>query len=392
MFFMKILIIGGGIGGLTTALACHHAKLDYEVFEAAPVIKEVGAGIWVPPNAMKIMQRLGMSDAILKTGKSLEEISVGGPNGDVWYTIHAEKIRAKFDFSTTAIHRARLQALLYNALDKQSVHTGKRFKSFVDEKGKVGVLFDDGTQATGDCLVGADGLRSATRKQLFGNLPLRYSGQTCWRGIVNHKLPDYLGKSMFELWGKLSGQRFAYSQINEEEVYYYATLATPAGGTDNAATTKTFLHTCFDSFGPLVNSIIQSIDPSNIIRTDLFDLKPIHTWTKQNVALLGDAAHATTPNLGQGAAQAIEDAYTLVAELKTQQRDIPAALKAYQDRRIKKAHYIVNTSWRFGQITNIGNPVGVALRNWFIRSAPASFANRQLEKVYRVDLAKELVS
>src|SRR5688500_17810091 len=119
---MKILIIGGGIGGLTTALACQHFKLDYEVFEAAPEIREVGAGIWVPPNAMQVMHRLGLSDTIAKAGKQLDSISVGGPSSKIWYTLHSTDVVPKFKFGTIAIHRGRLQATLYNALDRNKIH------------------------------------------------------------------------------------------------------------------------------------------------------------------------------------------------------------------------------------------------------------------------------
>jgi 2-polyprenyl-6-methoxyphenol hydroxylase-like FAD-dependent oxidoreductase len=382
---MKILIIGGGIGGLTTALACQHFKIDYEVFEAAPEIREVGAGIWVPPNAMQVMHRLGLSDVMKTTGKELESISVGGPTGKVWYTLHSSDVVPKFGFGTIAIHRARLQKALHAALDPSKVHTGKRLKDFTATPDKVVATFEDGSQATGNCLIGADGLKSQIRKQLFGDMPLRYSGQTCWRGIVEHQLPREVRGAMRELWGKLPGQRFAYSQITDKEVYYYGTLGTPAGETDQPGKTKNTLLRNFSSFGKTAIDIIADIDPAKVIRTDLFDLKPISTWTKENVALLGDAAHATTPNLGQGGAQAIEDAFVLVSELKDMPGNIPAAFQRYQHKRIKKAHYIVNTSWRFGQITNMRNPVGIAMRNWIIRSTPASITSKQIEKIYQVN-------
>jgi len=382
---MKVLIIGAGIGGLTTALACKHFNLDYEVFEAAPEIREVGAGIWVPPNAMEVMRRLGLSDLIAKNGKTLESISVGGPNGRLWYTLHTHDVVQKFGFGTVAIHRGRLQKILYAALDLSKVHVGKRLKNFSANEGSVTATFEDGSRATGDCLVGADGLRSQTRKQLFGEMPLRYSGQTCWRGIVKHQLPDGLRGAMRELWGNKPGQRFAYSQITDSEVYYYGTLALPAGGSDPAGTTKQILTEHFGSFGKQATDIIADINPDSVIRTDLFDLKPMSTWTSGLVALLGDAAHATTPNLGQGGAQAIEDAFVLAMELKEQPQNIPAAFQSYQEKRLRKAHYIVNTSWRFAQLTNMKNAAGIGIRNWLIRATPASITDKQIEKAYKID-------
>jgi 2-polyprenyl-6-methoxyphenol hydroxylase-like FAD-dependent oxidoreductase len=382
---MKILIIGGGIGGLTTALACQHFNIDYEVFEAAPEIREVGAGIWVPPNAMQVMKKLGKADDILKTGRLLGSISVGGPRGEKWYSLQTSKVISRYGFGTVAIHRAHLQSRLYDSLDKNKVHPAKRLKSFEAVKHGVTAHFDDGTKASGNCLIGADGIRSVVRHQLFGNVPLRYSGQTCWRGIVKFQLPEDRKDDMIELWGKRAGQRFAFSHISENEVYYYATLATDAGGKDHVNEVKEFLHTHYDNFGPVPTNIIEAIDPSTLIRTDLFDLEPIHHWTSNNIALLGDAAHATTPNLGQGAAQAIEDAYVLVSAIKENSSDIPAALKSYQQKRIKKAHYIVNTSWQLGQLTNMRNPAAIALRNWMIRSTPDFITERQIAKAYKIN-------
>ena len=168
-------------------------------------------------------------------------------------------------------------------------------------------------------------------------------------------------------------------------MYYYATLATSAGGKDVPEEAKKFLHQYYDSFGSIPSGIIEAIDPATLIRTDLFDLQPIHQWTSQNIALVGDAAHATTPNLGQGAAQAMEDAYVLISMLKDSVKDIPAAMAAYQQKRIRKAHYIVNTSWKLGQLTNIRNPVGIRLRNWMIRTTPDFVTEKQIHKAYNID-------
>lgn len=381
---MKLLIIGAGIGGLTTALACKTFNLEYEVFEAAPEIQEVGAGIWVPPNAMQVFDRLGIAHLIVAAGHPLQSISVGGPNGNLWYSLYTKDVVPKYRFGTIAIHRARLQSLLYQSVNKNKIHTGKRLIRIETDK-HVTAYFDDGTTATGDCLIGADGIRSATRTQLFGELPLRYSGQTCWRGIVKNENLSGIDSSMRELWGKRPGQRFAYSRIGDDSIYYYATLAAPAGGRDQPEAVIRFLDENFGCFGRMPEAIIRAISPSTIIRTDLYDIKPFAPWTKETVALLGDAAHPTTPNLGQGAAQAIEDAYVLVSRLALQQPDVTAALAAYEKIRRAKAHYIVNTSWAFGQITNMRNPVGIRLRNWVIRSTPAFITDRQIRRIYSIN-------
>jgi 2-polyprenyl-6-methoxyphenol hydroxylase-like FAD-dependent oxidoreductase len=334
---------------------------------------------------MQVMKKLQVADEVLKRGRLLNSISVGGPQGERWYTLQTTKVVSKYGFGTVAIHRAHLQSLLYQTLDKNKVHTGKRLKHFEQDNGNIELSFEDGTKASGNCLIGADGLRSVVRHQLFGNGALRYSGQSCWRGIAKFQLPDDRKGDMIELWGRHAGQRFAYSHISDTEVYYYATLAAPAGGKDNPGEVKDFMHDHYDSFGVIPRNIIEAIDPQTLLRTDLFDLSPIDQWTSGNTALLGDAAHATTPNLGQGAAQAIEDAYVLVSTLKAGLPNIAGSLTAYQRKRIKKAHFIVNTSWRLGQLTNVRNPIGIALRNWVIRSTPDFITERQIEKAYKID-------
>jgi len=388
---MKILIAGGGIGGLSLALACSHFDLDYEVFEAAPQIREIGAGIWVPPNAMKVMQRLGVSDAIVQQGWPMDMANVGASETQVWQRIDSAWLKNNFGSGNVAIHRGKLQALLYHMLDSNKVHSGKRLVNLEQLNNKVTAVFEDGSRAEGDCLIGADGIHSATRKVLFGELPLRYSGQTCWRGIVDYRLPKEMQHLMYELWGKLPGQRFAYSHINANSVYYYGTMAVEPGGKDDNATIKTTLHNYFDCFGERAASIIEAIKPETIIRTDLYDLKPITNWVQGNAALLGDAAHATTPNLGQGAAQAIEDAYILAYELSKTSTTINDALLHYQAMRIKKAHYIVNTSWMIAQMGNIKNPFLASIRDFMMRYTPDFAMRARLRKAYKTNFPDDRV-
>jgi 2-polyprenyl-6-methoxyphenol hydroxylase-like FAD-dependent oxidoreductase len=381
---MKVIIIGAGIGGLTTAIALKQRGIDYEVYEAAPQLKEVGAGIWVPTNAMNVFERLGIAEKIKRAGKLMEEICVGNYKGKIFQTISASEVVPLYGNGTTTIHRGKLQALLYEELDKNKVHTSKKLKHYREEGEKVTAYFEDQTSASGDLLLGADGIHSTVRSQLFGKMPLRYSGQTCWRAATDFKIPSSSSARMCELWGKGNGIRFAYSQMTETQVYFYATMKAPAGGKDQPGELKDFLKKEYSLFGDLAIEIIESATEEKIIRTDLFDLKPISAWTRGRIALLGDAAHATTPNLGQGGAQAIEDGYVMALSL-SENKNIESALEKYQSVRYKKAIHVVNTSWQYGKMSNLNNRIAIAFRDFMMANAPKSMGDRMLKKIYELN-------
>ncbi|MES2572718.1 MAG: FAD-dependent monooxygenase, partial [Verrucomicrobiota bacterium] len=275
---MKAIIIGAGIGGLTTAIALQQKGIEFEIYEAAPELKEIGAGIWVPTNAMNVFERLGLAGRIKSEGKLMEEISVGNTEGTLFQKISAADIIPRFGNGTTTIHRGRLQSLLRAELDPTRIHTGKRLVRFEENASQVTAWFADESSASGDLLLGADGLRSVVRKEMFGLLPLRYSGQTCWRAATRFRLPESLSTRMCERWGK--GLRFAYSQMSDEQVYFYATVAAPEGGRDLPGRLKESLKERYAAFGKLACEVIDSADESQIIRTDLYDLKPISHWVK----------------------------------------------------------------------------------------------------------------
>jgi 2-polyprenyl-6-methoxyphenol hydroxylase-like FAD-dependent oxidoreductase len=186
------------------------------------------------------------------------------------------------------------------------------------------------------------------------------------------------------MWGPGDGLRFAYSQMTDTHVYFYCTLRTEAGGKDVPGETKARLRKLFAGFGPIAQQIIEAADETAIIRTDLFDFKPVKSWVKGRVALLGDAAHATTPNLGQGGAQAVEDAY-VIAQALAEAGSIDEALRRYQAVRMEKATHVVNASWSYGQITNWSNPIATWLRDLLMRNLPRSLGERQIARLYGVN-------
>ncbi len=379
----KGIIIGAGIGGLTTAIALAKKGIDVKVYEQAAEIKEVGAGIWVAPNGLKVYDELGISKDIINAGKLLDRISVVDLKYKLISSIDGGKIEAKHKFKTVAIHRATLQRILASCIPSENIHVNRKFKSYQQTDNSIIAEFEDGTTVKADFLINADGIKSNGRLQIHSDLNLRYSGQTCWRFVTDFDLPQSEEDNMYEIWANTKGLRVGYSKINERQVYMFITNFEKAGGKDNLETVREeILKLCAD-FPNVVKNMIASTNPNDIIRTDLFDFKPIPKWIDKRVALIGDAAHATTPNLGQGACQAIEDAYVIAQQLSSN-NDIETSFINFQQKRIKKATFITNTSWQVAQITNTSGLTKSIVKG-ILRMTPNSINERQLDKIYSLD-------
>ncbi len=337
---MKIGIIGGGIGGLTMSLALRKMGFEPKIFERAEKLNEVGAGIWMQPNAIKVFKWLGIDEEIIKAGKLLNKVEIVDKN----LTPYAgEQISNEGTDKLVSIHRARLQSILYKHLPSTSVHLNSPFSKFNQTENGVEVNVN-GDNENFDILIGADGINSMVRNQLFGTVDKRYSGQTCWRGISDITLPPELLGDGKEAWGK--NIRFGFANISENEVYWFAVVNAPEGQVDTKSA-KGNLLSLFKDFHPTIKSILDNTREDKIIRNDISDLKRLSTWSSGRVCLIGDAAHATTPNMGQGAGQSIEDAYFL-SNLLHKNENPTLAFQQFENLRRKKVDYIVNNSWTMG--------------------------------------------
>lgn len=378
----QVVIIGGGIGGLTLAAALQEAGISALVFEAAPELRPVGKGIWVPTNAMKVFQRLGLSDAIAKAGWQLERIQLHSARTGLLQDFDLAPIRQQFGHSTISIHRAALVEVLAAALPAGVLQLGKRFSRFSEETDGVRVHFDDASEARGQILVGADGIRSLVREAILPGVPLRYSGQTCYRGIADMELPNELAHACWEVWG--GDIRFGFSAVGRAQAYWFAPRTAPPGGPELPAPLSESLAARYSAFPEPIPEILRRTPSSDIIRTDLYDFAPIAAWSKGRVVLLGDAAHAMTPNLGQGGAQAIEDAWVLADQL-ARQPTAAEAFASYARIRMPKARWIVNTAWKFGQVAHVRSRPLQILRDLSMRLTPTWLNRKRLESVYSLN-------
>lgn len=375
---MKYTIIGAGIGGLTTALAFEQKGVDYHVYEKAPELNEIGAGIWLAPNALQVLDSLGILKEVISTGNTIDHITIGKADLTPLSDQPQDDIYKTYGYTTVAIHRAKLQELLISKLPKEKVHLGKGFKAFEKlNTGKINVIFTDESTIETDYLIGADGIHSKVRHQLFPKSTLRYSGQTCWRGVADIQLSTEFEHKGVELWG--GAVRFGFSKIDHNKVYWFAVALSEAQQKDKEPVKDTLL-SMYAEFHPLIQTLIQSTKPSQILKHDINDLKPLDSWYKDRVCLIGDAGHATTPNMGQGGAQAIEDAYYL-SQFVIEQNDNDI-FKTFQNKRQKKVNMIVNQSWTTGKMAHW--TYGKGVRNFLLKNMPKNLLKKKLMEMYKL--------
>ncbi len=377
---MKCVIIGGGIGGLTTAIALQQKGVEVKVREAAPEIKAIGAGIWMATNAMQIFDRLGLAQRVTAEGISLEKVSITDRQLRILSAMDIPAIKKRYGHSIVAIHRATLQQLLIGSLAPGTLETGKRCESFTEDDAGIRIRYTDQSEEAADLLIGADGIHSVIREQMFPEAKLRYAGQTCWRGVSNHSLEDRFKRSTIEAWG--GRYRFGFSEIADDKVYWFAVQATRPGGKDNPGTIKADLLSAYQNFAPTIGRIIHHT--SGIIRNDLMDLRPLGQWYLRRICLIGDAAHAATPNMGQGGAQAIEDAWVLADQIS--RYDQPEqAFRRYQQIRMPKARFVVSNSRRIGSMAHLAKPWAQLVRNGLMKLMPRQLAGSRLHRVWAID-------
>lgn len=379
---MKCVIVGGGIGGLSTAVALHQQGIDAVVCESAPELRAGGAGIWMPSNSLQVLDRLGLAHAVLDAGHPLRRGEVHDVTAGVLQVAALEAVARSFGFGTVAIHRARLQRILAEAVPGDRLRLGRECTHVdLDEDG-VRVRFRDGSVESGDVLIGADGLRSGIRAQLFPTARLRYSGQTSYRGVARMRLPESLADIGRETWAR--GCRLGFSAVAPDEVYWFAVEDAPAGGRADPDTTLHALRERYARFPAPATELLERTGAEGITRTDIFDLRPLPSWSAGRAVLIGDAAHATTPNLGQGGAQAVEDAWVLADCLARHQGRHARAFAEFESRRRARVQRVVTTSWYLGKVAHLRNPLLRAARNALIRATPDSVTERQFRALFEL--------
>ncbi|MGK9055047.1 FAD-dependent monooxygenase [Xaviernesmea oryzae] len=332
---LKVGIIGGGIGGVALAASLKGRGIESHIFERAPAFGEVGAGIQMTPNAVKIMRALGIFDALEKV--SFLPQNIIGRNWktarEMWRTPLARDCPRLYGAPFFHVHRADLHRILLDRIDLDATALGTVCTG-VRQEGKTGVAsFADGKEFEADVIVGADGIHSTIRKSLFGDEPPRFTGNMCWRAVVPFDTPpfDYVTPDS-SFWLGPNGHVVTYYVSGGAAVNIVAVLETRDWVEEswNVRSSREELLAGYKGWHANLQKLFSRAD--NVFKWGLFDRDPMTSWTKGRVTLLGDAAHPMLPFLSQGAAMAIEDGFVLAGAL-SDTPDVEAALHRYESLR-----------------------------------------------------------
>jgi len=362
----RILITGGGIGGLAMAAALRKVGLPAEIFEQSPSLGEVGAGVGLWSNALASLDQLGAGDAIRGSGVPIRLMAGANQRGDTISRVDLDELGPEFAAAACfVVPRPKLLSALSACVPEHLVHTSARVASVTQDETSVTLELADGRREVGDLLIGADGLHSVIRTSVVPRDSLRYSGQTCFRGIAPVALAGpYV---LREIQGP--GRRGSVCAIDEHSVYWWAAHNSPPNQLVSQGERQAHLLERYGDFPFGLPEAIAATSAGAILQHDLFDRAPVNQYAAGRVALIGDAAHPTTPNLGQGANMAIDDALSLARALRDE-ATLVAALARYQRERLPRTRAIVERSWSFGRLCRWDSSLGVRLRETLMRMTP----------------------
>ncbi len=373
---MSITIIGGGIAGLSLAVALEKKGINYHLYEQTAELRPVGAGIILANNAMQVYRHLGISDVLKQAGHPISMIHLTDAKLNALTSTNLSLFEEKYKLTNLAIHRAALIDILKSHIDPQKLILDAKLEEieFNNFSREYFLKFKNQQETKTKILIGADGINSQVRNKLFPKRKIRLTNQVCWRGIGKFDPPHNFKAELTEAWGK--AKRFGFVPLDDQTVYWYALKNKEANDLHDLNKLKTL----FRNFHPSVTSILSQTNGKVIHKSVISDLEPSKNWYDDQVCLMGDAAHATTPNMGQGACQAIEDAYVLSECLS--RYETPMAFKNFQMLRLKKVNQIVKTSWNLGAVAHWANPIMIGFRNTLMRLTPNSLGQSQLKSIF----------
>ena len=357
---LRVAVAGGGIAGLASALALRQRGLAATVYERAPALREVGAGIALWPNATRALARLGVLDEVAARSGRAEAVRILNPAGETLLRFST----ARSDAPSLCVRRRDLVGVLAEALGPDAIRYGSTVSEAGSRPGRVRFRPKDGAVTGADVLVAADGIRSCLRETCVASNPPVYQGYTAWRGLGPR--PHDLNSDAFEAWG--DGLRFGLFSLGEEQCYWYALASRPSGQQDTSDP-RAELSGLFEAWHPRVRRVITSTPQDDVIRHDVFGLRRSRPWVAGRVVLVGDAAHGMTPDLGQGGAFALEDAVSLADHLGAE-ADVDAALGGYERERRRRAASVRRRSQASGWLGQLGGRAG-RVRNRVARLTPS---------------------
>jgi FAD-dependent urate hydroxylase len=353
---VKAIIIGAGMGGLSAAIALKKLGVDVVVYEQVTENKPVGAAISVWSNGVLCLNHLGLENEVAELGGIVETMSyVDAHTGETMCRFSMQPLIDEVGQRPYPVARAELQLMLMKAYGIDDIHFGKKMVSVSDGPDAATVEFADGSTDSADLVIGADGAKSLTREYVLGGpVTRRYAGYVNFNGLV--AVDDEIGPATE--WTTYVGdsRRVSVMPIAGDRFYFFFDVPMPEGVPFERGTAREVLAEEFADWAPGVQKLIETLDPATTNRVEILDLDPFHTWVKGRVAVLGDAAHNTTPDIGQGGCSAMEDAVALQFAFAEHPDDVHAALAEYEKTRAERAGDLVLRARKRCDVTHGKDP------------------------------------
>ncbi|MFF3014212.1 FAD-dependent monooxygenase [Streptomyces sp. NPDC057939] len=371
----QAVIAGAGIGGLTAALALHRQGWHVTVCERADGPSAVGAGIVLAPNALRAFDAAGFDATRAGGGASAAGMGLRRPTGAWLSRADTAAMTVRYGRPPLAVHRSDLAAALTAALPGDALRYGAAVTEVTGADGDRPVVRTPCGEFPADVVIAADGIHSPLRHRYFPDHPgLHYSGETAWRTVLP---AGGAVTEAAETWGR--GRRFGTVPLADGRTYLYATAVVPAGYRPEDVRAELLRH--HGTWHHPIPALLERLDPAAVLQHDLYDLAaPLPRLHHGRIAWIGDAAHAMTPNLGQGGCQAVEDAVVLAHLLDA--LPAPRALAAYTRARLARTDAIRVRARRAGRIAALTHPLAVAARDLALRATPARAARRALDDLF----------
>ncbi|MFT2097569.1 FAD-dependent urate hydroxylase HpxO [Marinomonas sp. 2405UD66-6] len=352
---MKALIIGAGIGGMTAAAALKQQGIDCEIFEAVKEIKPVGAALSIWSNGVKCMNHLGMGHIMDELGGPMHNMAYhDGLSGEVMTQFSLSPLVEAVGERPCPVSRAGLQSQMIDWWGRDKIQFGKRIEKVEQTDTSVTAYFTDGSSATGDFMIAADGTHSIVRTHVLGyQTERRYAGYVNWNGLVDIDENIALADQWTTFVGE--GKRVSIMPIAGGQFYFFFDVPLPLGLEEDRSTVVSDLKGYFEGWAEPVQTLIDAINPETTNRIEIHDIEPFDTLVKGNIALLGDSAHSTTPDIGQGGCSAMEDSVVL-GECFAETKDIVAALKSYEEKRRFRVKDLVLKARKRCDVTHAKDP------------------------------------
>ncbi|MGJ8526159.1 FAD-dependent urate hydroxylase [Halomonadaceae bacterium LMG 33818] len=352
---LNIVIAGAGIGGLTAAIALQRQGHQVHLYDRVALLAPAGSAISVWPNGVKVLDALGLGSELDRSSGDMKTMSYYDHQGKRLTRFSLEPLYNSVGRAAKPVARSALQNMLVKAVGIENITLGQRCKGYKHTPQGLKVLFDNGKAESADLLIAADGTHSRLRNQILDRqIERQYCGYVNWNGRIKTSDIDLDPDEWTQFVG--DGKRVSFMPMGKDRFYFFLDVPLPAGTPNVSSSYRNELKEHFSGWAKPVQDLIEKCDTDGIARVEIHDIQPVDRFHDQSVVMIGDAAHAMAPDLGQGGCQAMEDAWVLTELLAANDGEIAPALAQFDQQRVSRTASIIERAHKRCDITHGKNP------------------------------------